>query len=141
MEFFYKGIDMKKAPESMDRRDFNKLLSAAVTGMFAGGALSGCKMGGEAVDGAVSDVNVCKGLNACKGKGAGGGNECAGKGECATAAKHSCHGKNECKGQGGCGEAPGMNACSGKGECAVPLKKAAWDKARKNFDAKMKKQG
>jgi len=34
-----------------------------------------------------------------------------------------------------------MNACSGKGECAVPLKKAAWDKARKNFDAKMKKQG
>jgi hypothetical protein len=48
---------------------------------------------------------------------------------------------NQCKGQGGCGSNPGENDCKGKGGCAVPLKDHAWDVARKNFEAAMKKAG
>ena len=68
----------------MKRRDFNKLLSAAVAGMFAGGALSGCKTSGGTSDMAAVEPHACRGLNSCKGQGAGGGNGCAGQGECAT---------------------------------------------------------
>ena len=45
------------------------------------------------------------------------------------------------KGQGGCGEHPGENTCKAKGSCEVPLKDKAWDKARANFEAAMKKAG
>ena len=41
----------------------------------------------------------------------------------------------------GCGEHPGENQCKGMGECAVPLSDKAWAKARKNFEAAMKKAG
>jgi hypothetical protein len=47
---------------------------------------------------------------------------------------------NDCAGTGGCGEKPGENNCKGMGECAVPLKDdKTWEKARKNFEAAMKK--
>ena len=55
--------------------------------------------------------------------------------------KHACKGQNACKGQGGCGESVAQNACKGTGECAVPLKGKTWEKARKTFEAVMKKAG
>ena len=89
----------------------------------------------------LGDKHTCRGLNTCKGKGKGGDNACAGQGKCAIADAHSCHGKNACKGQGGCGESAAQNACKGTGECAVPLKGKTWEKARKAFEAVMKKAG
>ena len=68
-------------------------------------------------------------------------NDCAGQSQCATAKAHTCGGDNDCAGLGGCGEHPGENKCKGMGECAVPLSDKAWDKARKNFEAAMKKAG
>ena len=87
------------------------------------------------------DNHTCRGLNSCKGKGKGADNACGGQGKCAIAEAHSCHGKNACKGQGGCGAHPGENSCKATGECAVPLKKGAWEKARKAFEGAMKKAG
>ena len=87
----------------------------------------------------LQDKHVCRGLNTCKGKGKGGDNSCAGTGNCAIADKHSCKGDNACKGQGGCGEHPGQNSCKGLGACEVPLNEQTWKKARKAFEAQMKK--
>lgn len=87
------------------------------------------------------EKHVCRGLNACKNQGAKGENACAGQGACATVESHSCAGLNECKGQGGCGKAGVENDCKGKGGCNVPLMDDAWSKARKIFEAKMKKSG
>ena len=113
----------------MDRRDFSKIMGAAVAGMLAGSKVAFAEhheKGGK---------HVCKGMNECKGKGGcktdnnecAGKNECKGKGGCATAAKHDCKGHNECKGQGGCKSGDngcaGKNSCKGKGGCAVPIKK------------------
>jgi len=132
----------------LNRRDFNRLTSAAFGGMLAGATL-GCTQGEEeAEDGGdgsgggesllLTEPHVCRGLNTCKGKGAGDKNECAGQGTCATAEHHECAEMNKCKGQGGCGERPGENSCKGKGGCAVPLKGDMWEKARKNFEQAMK---
>ena len=68
-------------------------------------------------------------------------NDCAGQGDCATAKAHVCKAHNDCAGLGGCGENPGENKCKGMGGCEVPLKDEAWAKARKNFEAAMKKAG
>lgn len=87
------------------------------------------------------EKHVCRGLNACKDQGSKGGNACAGQGACATIDSHACGGLNECKGQGGCGKVGVENDCKGKGGCHVPLMDDAWDKARKIFEAKMKKSG
>ena len=89
----------------------------------------------------LGDNHTCRGLNACKGKGKGGDNACGGQGKCAIAEAHTCKGSNACKGQGGCGAHPGENACKGKGACHVPLKDETWKKARKTFEAAMKKAG
>ena len=89
----------------------------------------------------LQEPHVCRGLNTCKGKGKGGKNECAGTSACATAKAHTCKGENACRGLGGCGETPGENKCKGMGECHVPLTEKAWAKARKNFEAAMKKDG
>ncbi len=56
-----------------------------------------------------------------------------------TIKEHKCKGTNDCAGEGGCGAHPGENKCKGMGDCAVPLSKTAWAKARKNFEAAMKK--
>jgi hypothetical protein len=151
----------------LNRRDFNRLTTAALGGVLAGvtvgcakaddktnpstaaapasdtKAEGGDKAAADApkVDMLATEKHVCRGLNVCKGKGKGGDNECAGKGSCALAAPHGCHAENQCKGQGGCGNEPGLNACKAKGACAVPLGKTAWKKARAHFEAEMKKAG
>jgi hypothetical protein len=126
--------DRKSSKETMNRRDFNKLLSAAVAGMVGAGALASCSSNGKHDDAGGGAKHACKGMNDCKGKGGcasgnngcKGKNDCKGKGGCATAAAHSCKGQNDCKGQGGCGSGnngcKGKNDCKGKGGCAVPIK-------------------
>lgn len=118
----------------MNRRDFSKMVIAAVGGIVAGGGMLGCSGDGEK-DGGKKD-HMCAGKNECKGQGGckvnnancAGKNECKGKGGCASAAmKHDCKGKNACKGQGGCkvegaNKCSGMNECKGKGGCKVPGK-------------------
>jgi hypothetical protein len=142
-------------PTHLTRRDFHKLSSAAMAGMLAG-TTAGCsrpaaeeKASAPAASAdkgkpevtlvAAAEVHVCRGLNACQGKGADGKNACAGQGTCSTVKAHGCGGENECKGQGGCGETPGENSCKGQGGCGVPLEHA-WDKARKRFEERMKKE-
>lgn len=127
----------------MNRRDFTKLAAAAL-----GGALAGAKLAAAEDKAKKKDVkkplllqepHVCRGLNTCKGKGKGGKNDCAGMGQCSTAKAHTCGGDNDCAGLGGCGEHPGENKCKGMGECHVPLTDKTWAKARKSFEAAMKK--
>jgi hypothetical protein len=66
----------------MDRRQFNKVMGAAVAGMLAGSkAFAG--------DAAAEDKG---GKHVCKGK-----NECKGMGGCKTG-DGGCAGKNTCKG-------------------------------------------
>lgn len=156
---------------TLDRRDFNRLTSAAFGGMVAGSVL-GCDQqqasretadaGGDAdvvaeegsgtqeettEEGAaaqsllIDGKNVCRGLNHQCGGHKGGDNSCAGKGSCATAAAHDCHASNECKGEGGCGSKVGQNSCKGKGECAVPLGDKAWKTAREAFEKAMTEAG
>jgi len=133
------------AHRPLDRRDFNKLTTAALGGLAAG-SLIGC--GSEPAPGpgpavtpvAASDKHLCRGLNECKGQGKGGENTCRGQGACATVAESSCGGQNECKGLGGCGETVGTNECKGKGGCHIPLMtvpagESAWDTLRKKKEA------
>jgi hypothetical protein len=121
--------------EQFNRRGFNKLTAAAISGL-ATGATIGCGTAknspaakGEATV-ARADVHLCRGLNECKGQGKDGLNACRGLGTCATAKEHSCGGQNECKGLGGCGEAVGKNDCKGQGGCHVPLMESAWETLR-----------
>ncbi len=111
----------------MDRRDFNKVMGAAVAGMLVGSKAFGQEEKAEEKEA----KHVCKGNNDCKGhggcrtehNGCAGKNDCKGKGGCATTAQlHDCAGKNDCKGQGGCGGKEGKNDCKGQGGCEVPLK-------------------
>jgi hypothetical protein len=140
--------------DPLNRRDFHQLSLAALGGLAAG-LVAGCgksdppqstaAAAGEAVDPEqllLADPHVCRGLNTCKGKGSDGENDCAGRGACASpVARHECAGQNDCKGQGGCGSLPGQNACKGQGGCAVPLEGGMWDKARRAYEAAMKKAG
>ncbi len=127
---------------ALSRRDFGKLTMAVF-----GGVLLGARLAASAAEDKhdpallLQDKHVCRGLNTCKGKGKGGDNSCAGTGKCAIAEAHSCKGDNACKGQGGCGEYPGQNSCKGNGSCEVPLSDKTWKKARKAFEAQMKKAG
>jgi len=128
-----------------DRRQFNKLSSAALGGLLAG-SVAGCTpKAGQPMDGTTvavaAEFHLCRGLNTCKGKGLDGKNACAGQGSCATVKEHSCHAQNECKGQGGCGEKPGENSCKGKGDCSVPLMSSAWKEVRKKLEDQLKKDG
>lgn len=128
----------------MNRRDFQRLTTAAFGGILAGTALGGYAFADDEPASLLNDPHICRGLNLCKGKGGGetkGQNSCAGQGSCATADKHDCKGQNSCKGDGGCGEHPGENSCKGKGSCGVPLTGKMWKTARKNFEAGMKKAG
>jgi len=127
---------------ALSRRDFGKLTMAAFGGVLLGATLAGhAAEGEEKHDPALllQDKHVCRGLNTCKGKGKKGDNSCAGMGNCALAEAHSCKGDNACKGQGGCGDFAGQNSCKGTGSCEVPLKDKTWKKARKAFEAQMKK--
>ncbi|MHC5019354.1 MAG: hypothetical protein ACYTGX_04440 [Planctomycetota bacterium] len=122
------------AETNVNRRDFTKLMAAAVGGIMAGSALSGCA-GGE-TGGGGDAKNICAGKNSCKSKGGcssgnngcAGKNDCKGQGGCATTDHHSCKGENSCKGQGGCKSGnngcAGKNDCKGKGGCKVPMDKA-----------------
>lgn len=123
------------------RREFERLSVAALSGLLAGAGSADNVQAAEAKSRLLEEPHVCRGLNTCKGKGGGGKNACAGQGQCATADAHSCGGQNACKGQGGCGAKPGENACKGMGSCSVPLHEGAWEKARKHFEAAMKKAG
>ena len=73
----------------MKRRDFNKLLLAAVGGVLAGSQVSDAFAGEEKKD-------ADKKGHDCAGK-----NECKGKGGCKSG-DNGCKGKNSCKGKGGC---------------------------------------
>ena len=73
----------------MKRRDFNKLLLAAVGGALAGAATP--VLAGE--DG---ETKGDKGKHECRGQ-----NACKGLGGCRTD-NNECAGKNDCKGKGGC---------------------------------------
>lgn len=128
---------------SLSRRDFGKLTMAVFGGVLLGTTLAGRAAESDKHDPALllQDKHVCRGLNTCKGKGKGGDNSCAGTGKCATAETHGCKGDNACKGQGGCGDYAGQNACKGQGSCEVPLSDKTWKKARKAFEAQMKKAG
>lgn len=125
---------------SLSRRDFGKYTSAAVGGLILGSSLM-ANAADAKLDPAniLTDPHICRGLNACKGKGKGKDNDCAGMGNCATVESHSCKGDNGCKGQGGCGDHPGENTCKGQGACETPLTAKTWKKARKTFEAEMKK--
>jgi hypothetical protein len=128
------------AHRPLDRRDFNKLTTAALGGLAAG-AMLGCSPdpagpGGQAARGA--EIHLCRGLNECKGQGKGGDNACRGQGACATAKEASCGGNNECKGLGGCGDTVGANECKGQGGCHIPLMDGAWTKLREKKEAEWK---
>lgn len=155
----------------LNRRDFHRLSMAAFGGALAGsvvgcspaasppsgapaakpttgeGSVPSAEAGADmaALENSVAAVGVekhlCRGLNACKNQGHSGENACAGQGSCATLEHHACGGENACKGQGGCGKNAVENECKGKGGCHVPLMDDVWDKARKIFEAKMKKSG
>jgi hypothetical protein len=127
---------------NLSRRDFSKLTMAAFGGVLLGAGLAGRaaeQKGKNDPELLLKEPHVCRGLNTCKGKGKGEKNTCAGMGNCATAKSHSCSGENACKGQGGCGESAGQNTCKGQGGCEVPLSEKTWKKARKAFEAQMKK--
>jgi hypothetical protein len=134
---------------NLHRREFSKLAAAALGGLFVGTTAGRAEEKEEEKkedkktskkNPLLLDPHICRGLNTCKNKGKKGDkNECAGQGTCHTVAKHTCKGENDCRGQGGCGAHPGENACKGKGDCHVPLKAGAWKKARKRFEAVMKK--
>lgn len=124
----------------VSRRDFHRLAGVAVGGLILGATTSAQAAENDPAN-IMADKHICRGLNTCKGKGKGADNACAGTGACATAQAHGCGGSNACKGQGGCGSHPGENACKGQGECDVPLKEKTWKKARKTFEAQMKKKG
>jgi hypothetical protein len=150
--------------QDWNRRDFGRLVAAAVGGLAAG-SLTGCPSSapppspvpagpstggapGTQTGGTAGPQNLllgaehaCRGLNSCMGLDKEGDNACAGQGDCATIAAHSCHASNECKGQGGCGAAPAQNACQGQGGCAVPLHAGAWEKARAAFEERMQADG
>lgn len=136
-------------PSDVSRREFNQLAAAALGGLLAGA--SAASTAAQAAEQAkkdptkpllLQDPHVCRGLNAtCKGEAKGKKHECAGQSNCAMADAHTCKGTNDCAGLGGCGEHPGENKCKGMGSCAVPLSAKAWPKARKNFEAAMKKAG
>jgi hypothetical protein len=119
--------------ESLDRRKFNELSAAAMSGLVAG-TLAGCGQQEKPVAGPpakiAGDRHLCRGLNECKGQGISGKNDCRGQGDCATL-KHNCGGQNDCKGQGGCGAEAGANSCKGQGGCHVPLMDSAWETIRK----------
>jgi hypothetical protein len=77
----------------MNRTARTLIISAAMTGLVAGTALSftGCKSdNGSSASGASMDKHDCKGQNSCKGQG-----------NC-SAGDNGCKGKNSCKGKGGC---------------------------------------
>ena len=161
---------MKNPNEEIQRREFNQLAMAALTGVVTG-TMVGCG-GGEVTPGTnASDSNendssndandsnegdekaqvtqndwmgekhVCRGLNKCKGLGKDGKNDCAGQGTCHTFAEHSCAGNNDCRFQGGCGADPAQNSCKGEGKCHIPLMDKAWESARKSFEKAMETAG
>src|SRR5579859_1554352 len=131
----------QKAP--LSRRDFGTLTMAALGGVLLGTTMATRAADTDKHDPALllQEKHVCRGLNTCKGKGKGGDNSCSGTGKCAIAEAHSCKGDNACKGQGGCGEYAGQNSCKHTGDCSVPLEDKTWKKARKAFEAQMKKAG
>ena len=134
-------------PNEPNRREFQRLAAAALTGLVTGvgvGVAEDKKEEAKKKDVTkpllLQDPHVCRGLNAsCKGEVGGKKNDCAGMSNCATVKAHACHAMNDCAGQGGCGEHPGENKCKAMGECGVPLNTKAWEKARKSFEAAMKK--
>ncbi len=71
----------------MNRRDFNKMMLAAVGGVLAGSQ--------------VARADHHEGGGKGKGHDCSGKNECKGKGGCRSGDK-GCIGKNSCKGKGGC---------------------------------------
>jgi hypothetical protein len=135
-----------QAPEP-NRREFTKLAAAAMGGLLAGlGAVRAADEKPKPKDPKkpllLQEPHICRGLNpTCKAEIKGKKHDCAGQATAHTVKEHKCKGMNDCAGEGGCGENPGENTCKGKGECAVPLSDKAWAKARKNFEAAMKKAG
>jgi hypothetical protein len=128
----------------MNRRDFTRLAAAALGGMVAGASIVHADEAPKKKDPEkpllLQEPHICRGLNpTCKGEYKGKKNECAGQSFGPTIKEHKCKGMNDCVGTGGCGEKPGENKCKGMGECAVPLKDEVWARARKNFEAAMKK--
>ena len=136
----------------LNRRGFTKLAAAAIGGLVAGLSTGSSSVAHAAADKPKpkdpkkpllrQEPHICRGLNpTCKGEVAGKKNDCAGQAHGPTVKEHKCKGMNDCAGESGCGERPGENKCKGMGECAVPLSDKAWAKARKNFEAAMKKAG
>ena len=131
----------------LSRRQFTKFAAAAMGGLLAGARTVSAAADDDAKKDPskpllLQEPHICRGLNpTCKGEYKGKANDCAGQSHGPSAKEHACKGQNDCAGLGGCGENPGENTCKGMGECAVPLKDMAWSKARKNFEAAMKKAG
>lgn len=152
------------AHESIDRRAFHQLTTAAFLGAAAGltetaAVAAEPKPATKPLKPAdrgnplLLEPNICRGLNTCKGKGRGdgrgGANQCVGTSTCALVATHICAGNNECRGQGACDVGdpaiyqinyPGENTCRGKGACGVPItadKDHIWRQARRRFEALM----
>jgi|SRR6185295_9354885 len=129
--------------DNLTRRDFQRLATAALSGILLGTSLHADEASGadEREKSLTEEPHVCRGLNTCKEMGQTKDNACAGQGMCANVSKHDCAGKNGCRGQGGCGSFPGENNCSGMGKGRVPLSDKAWKKARKHFEEQMTKAG
>jgi hypothetical protein len=130
-----------------NRREFTTWVAAALGGLAAGLSVTRAeetksKKKDPKKPLLLQEPHICRGLNpTCKGESSGKKHDCAGQAHGPTVKAHTCAGMNDCAGEGGCGEKPGENACKGKGGCAVPLKDKSWAKARKNFEAAMKKAG
>ncbi len=70
----------------MKRRDFTKVVGAAVAGLAAGSRLKAA----DEKEGESGAKHACKGMNECKGQGG------------CKSGDNGCVGKNSCKGKGGC---------------------------------------
>jgi len=73
---------------SMKRRNFNKLLLGAVTGILVGTQARSVVAKEDETEG--GEKHGCKGQNDCKGQGG------------CKSGDNGCAGKNSCKGKGGC---------------------------------------
>jgi hypothetical protein len=88
------------------------------------------------------EKHVCRGLNACKDQGAKGGERlCGAGGRARRSSLIPAADKTNAKGRVGVEKWGLRTTAKEKGGCHVPLMDDAWDKARKIFEAKMKKSG
>ena len=81
------GSQLEGKEVKMERREFNKIVGAAMAGLVAG---SRAVAGDDKSETDKAAKHVCRGKNDCNGQGG------------FKTADNACAGKNACKGKGGC---------------------------------------